>query len=205
MPQEDLENTDLTPGSDEGKTPEPSQDPVKTELDEVERRKGGKTEAEKAAFSLKKTAERIVELGGDPKQILGIALPEEVDETAPMTVGQYKKFEAEKSMRTAEQMAEDITDPHERQLTVEYLARVKPSGNPQEDLRFARLAVNSVKSGMIVEELGRRSLGGHSTSSGGPARKADEPFVPTEEEAKFMATFKLTPEQVIAARKANEA
>lgn len=203
MPDETLETEVVTPAADEGKDLEPSQDPVKAELDRENRRGSKYTEEEQAAFTLKKNADRAKELGLDPEAILGIR-KEESDDSTPLTVGQYRRIEAEKAMRSAEQLADEIADPNERELTKVYLKRVVPSGNPQEDLRFARAAVNSIKNGQIAEEVARRPGASYATSGGGPGKRPEGEFIPTEEEAKFMATFKLSKEQIIAARKANE-
>lgn len=189
----------------EGETSAPSQDPVQAEL-EKEQRKGGKSEAEKAAFSLKKNAERLMELGGDPSAVLGIKVdPVSDDDAAPVTVGMLKKIEAEKAQRSALQLADEVQDPHERELTKRYLeSTIVPSGDPQGDFRKALALTHSVKNGQIAEEIVRRGPGSHSTSSGAPAKSPEGEFVPTAEEEGFMKTFKLSKDQIIAARKANE-
>lgn len=178
----------------------PPQDPVEAEL-EKEQRKSGKSEAEKAAFSLKKTAERLKELGGDPAAILGVAAPSEEDD-APVTMSMYRKFEAEKAQKTALQQAEDIPDANERELTKHYLAtRIVPSGDPAADLRMARALVNSVKNTQIIEETQRKTdAAKHATGGGGRAKAPEDEFVPTVEEANFMRSFGLSKEQIIAAR-----
>lgn len=182
-----------------------SQDPVKNELEKA--RRSGKTEADKAAFSLKKNAERVKELGLNPEEILGISrAPVSEDDDRPMTVAEFKRLEAERAQKTALQMAENISDENERELTKHYLqTRVRPSGNPEEDLRFARAAVNSIKNGQIVEELSRKPEGqGYGTGSGGPAKRPEAEFKPTEEEAKMMASFGLTKDHILRAREAQK-
>lgn len=197
--------TPVAPQATENETPTneaPSQDPVKAELDREQRREF--TPVEKAAHNLKMNAERLKELGGNPEEVLGVT-PKSVvtaDDDTPVTVGMLQKIQAEQAQKTALELANDIPDENERALTKIYLQnRIRPSGNPQEDLRFARAAVNSIKNGMIAEEMGRKSTPqSHSTGSGVPAKKPEGEFVPTESEAKMMAAFGLTKEQVIASR-----
>lgn len=175
------------------------QDPLKAELEKVQR-KEPRSEAEKAAFSLKKNAERVKELGLDPKSILG--LDEEVDEERPLTVAEFKRMEAEKAQKSALQLAEDIPGEAERELIKYHLNNtIKPTGNPQEDLKLARAIVNSVKNSQIVEEVTRKSEPNRvATNSGSPA-KVEGAFTPTPEESAFMRPpFNLTKEDILKAR-----
>lgn len=184
----------------------PSQDPVSQEL--ARGQSSGRTEKEKAAFQLKKNAERLKELGGDPAEILGTTpKQDEAGDDAPMTVAMYKSLQAEQASKTALQMADEITDVNERELTKHYLStRIVPSGNPAEDLRFARLAVNSVKNGQIAEEAQRASTArSHGTGAGAPPKPPTGEFVPTAEEASMMRPpFNLTKEKILAARTKTE-
>lgn len=194
-------------------TAKTSSDPVATELD-AEKNRAKRTEADKAEFTLRKQAERAKTLGLDPAKILGITatadtvLDDDDDDSKPMTRGDWKREEANRASKTALEMANEITDENERNLTIEYLGRVKPSGNPTEDLRFARMAVNGVKSGLILEEVGRRGKpAGHSSGSGGPAASGGDSgtFVPTANEAALMKPpFNLTQADVIKARAATK-
>lgn len=180
-----------------------SQDPVKAEL-EREQRKAPKSEAEKAAFSLKKNAERARELGLNPEEVLGIkpSVTTDDEDDKPVTVKMLRERDAQAAQRTAVQLAEDIEDGSERGLTKHYLQnRIVPSGNPQEDLRLARSLVNSVKNGQIAKELERKPNGqSYSTASGGPGKRAEGEFKPTEQEANMMAQFGLTKKHILDAR-----
>lgn len=197
--------TPVAPQATENETPNndvPSQDPVKAELEREQRREF--SPVEKAAHNLKMNAERLKELGGNPEAVLGVT-PKTVvtaDDDTPVTMGMLQRLQAEQAQKTALQLADEIPDESERALTKMYLQnRVRPSGNPQDDLRFARAAVNSVKNGMIAEELGRKPVAQtYSTGSGAPAKRPEGEFVPTETEAKMMAAFGLTKEQVLKAR-----
>lgn len=196
-----LEKKDVTPASDEGKTLEPSHDPVKDELDK-EKGKSKYTETEQAAFSLKKNAERAKELGLDPAAILGVETKKEEDKSSPLTVAEYERREAEKMTRTAEQMADAIEDENERELTKVYLkSRIVPSGDPNKDLNDARSLVNSVKNRQILEMNGNRvTPQSYSTGSGGRPKAPEGEFKPTEEENRFMRDFGLTKEQILKSR-----
>lgn len=190
----------------------PSQDPIGQEIDR-ENSRGQRTEAQKAEFTLRKNADRARELGLDPAAILGVTPAstesENDDDSKPVTMGDLRRMENERAQRTAFEMAESIEDSQERELTKLYLKRVVPSGNPQEDLRFARLAVNSAKNTQILEEVGRaHKPPAHSSGTGAPARTEGDSssFVPTKHEAGLMkAPFNLTKEQILDARKRNGA
>lgn len=200
LKQEDI--VDPTSGSPEVK--EEAVDPLKTELEKVQ--KNGKTELEKASFSLKKNAERLAELGGDPTTVLGLKeqKPEEDEDNQPVTRGELKKIIAAGSTKTALQLAEDIEDATERELTKHYLEnRINPSGNPQEDLRDARRIVNSVRNEQIAQELARKgSARTHSGGNGVPAKDDIQSQELTPEEIAFTRPpFNLSREQILKARK----
>lgn len=180
------------------------QDPLKTELEKVQNM--GKTETEKAEFSLKKNAERVRELGGDPASILGIKpeVKEETDDDAPLTRGEYKKLIASQSAKTALQLADEIQDSTERELVKHFLEnRIVPSGNPQEDVRDARRMVNSIKNEQLIQEQTRKSSAKtHSSASGAPIKSTQAEPELTPQEILFMhPPFKLTKEQILKARK----
>ena len=184
---------------------QPSQTPLDLELEKEERRSGGRTEAEKAAYSLKKNAERMRELGMDPAVVLGYSTDNSapvIDKEAPLTVEMYEKMQLERSQMTAVQIAERIPDPKERELTIKYLSRIKPSGDAEDDVRFARQAVNSVKNGLIVEEMQRTTEARtFSSASGAPANPT--PKVPELTPSELLFTkkpFNMTVEQIVAQR-----
>lgn len=181
------------------------QDPLKVELEKVQKREP-KTEAEKAAYSLKKNAERFQELGGDVASILGFKKTEDVevaDDDAPVTVGMLKKMQENDVAKTALQLADEIDNETERELVKYHVQNtIRSTGNPQEDLKLARAIVNSVKNQQITEEVSRKSgAKTHSSSSSAPAK----PEVVSEEltaaEMPFtQKPFNLTKEQIIASR-----
>lgn len=179
--------------------------PVEEELNRVKKRET-KTEAEKAAYSLKKNAERLKELGGDPKAVLGLdETPlDNSDDATPVTVGMLKKIEAEKSQMTSLQMADDIVDVHERDLTKHHLEHtIRPSGDPARDLEAARAIVNSVKNGQIAEEAQRKTIAKRTSGAGaGAPGKHEQPIELTAEELRFTRPpFKLTPEEIVKTRR----
>lgn len=181
-------------------TTEDEQDPLKEELEKVQK-KDGRTELEKAAFSLKKNAERLKELGGDPSSILGVEKDDVEEDDKPVTMGMLKKLQQETASKTAVQLAEAIGNETERELTKYHLENsIKSTGNPQEDFRLAQAIVNSVRNAKIIEESARKpEAKNHSSASG-----ADKKHIPQEEitaqEQMFMKQFGLTKEEVIKAR-----
>lgn len=184
---------------------EPLQNPIEQEIAREAKRTEGRTEAEKAAFSLKKNAERARELGIDPAEVLGFSKEQAptIDKDAPLTVAMYEQMQRNSSQKTAIELAEGITDPHERALTIQYLTnRIVPSGDPQDDVRFARQAVNSVKNGQIVEEIARKSAPTNFSSGAGvPPKQNAQPAELTQAEQMFTRPpFNMTAQQVIAAR-----
>jgi len=183
------------------------QDPLETELEKV-RAKTGRTEKEKAEFTLKKNAERVKELGGDPTSILGIEreTKEEIDneDDAPMTVGMYKKIQQQSATKTALQLASEIENETERELTKYHLENtIKSTGNPTEDLRLARSLVNAVKNTQILEEATRKvAPKTHSSASSAPLKHEDEnDVVLTTQELQLMKFGGLTKEDVLKSRK----
>lgn len=189
------------------------QDPLKIELEKVQ--KTGKTEAEKAAFSLKKNAERAKELGIDPAEVLGLkqpaseTTPDEEDDK-PVTVGMMKKMQQENASKTAVQQAEEIENETERELVKYHLQNtIKSTGNPKEDLKLARAIVNDVKNRQVLEEMGRKNPPKtHSNASGAPAKDnatdINEELTPAE--IPFTKPpFNMTKEQVIKTRTSKKA
>jgi hypothetical protein len=201
-PDNTAENTGTAP---EEIITEPSQEPANPLETELNRETKQRTPAEKAAFTLRKNAESVAALGLDPAEVLGLnnQVPAGVDKDAPVTVGMLEAMQKDRSQKTALQLADEIPDQYERDLTKKYLlVRVVPSGDAHEDLRFARLAVNAVKSGQVIEELGRAGQP-RSFASG-----AGAPFSTTQKEVEFTANelsfmrppFNMTKEQILKAR-----
>lgn len=177
-------------------------DPIKQELEKVQ--KQGRTEAEKAAFSLKKNAERAKELGMDPAEVLGFKTAEDtVDKSAPVTVGMLEDIERGRAQKSALQLAESITDDNERELTKHYLStRIVPSGDPQADFDLAQGMVNSVKTRQILEETARGTAPkGHASGAGAPPKTAKDGGELTAAELPYMkAPWNMTKEAIIATR-----
>jgi len=209
--QEDLIEKDTTSVSEEETKEEETteQDPVAVELERVQK-SGGRTELEKAEFSLKKNAERLKELGGDPNATLGVTTaepdPDDEDEK-PLTVGQYRKLEQEKAAQTATktalQLADEIENESQRELAKYHLENtIKSTGNPKEDLNLALNLVNAVKNQRILEEQARKTPPKtHSNASGVDAINTEVQGELTLAEKVFMGKpFNMTKEQIIKAR-----
>jgi hypothetical protein len=186
----------------DGKTSNPHSDPVKEALD-VERKKK-RPEIERAAHSLKMTAERLRELGGNPAEIIGHDATshnaeEEGDDDKPVTRGDLKRMERERVQRTALQLAENITNPDERELAKEYLrTRIQPSGNAEADLADAMALVNSVKNRQVSEEIARKAglpAKRHISGTGNPPAENKE-FEVTDEEKAAARISRVKPENL---------
>ena len=148
-----------------------------------------RTEKEKAEYSLRKNAERLKELGGDPISLLGVKLPEDADEedNAPLTIAKLKEFQKKTGQQTALQMADAIEDEIEREEVKNLLtSRIMPSGNAEADLLLARGAVNSKRHAKLAEEANRKSQPIRTASGGTQPGKVEEQFTPTAEELIFM-------------------
>lgn len=196
MEKEETEKKEVVPQA----TPEaPLQDPVEAELQKEKERKTY-TDKEKAAFNLKKNAERAKELGVDPAEVLDLKKDE--DEGGDEVPDWYKREKAKEATKTALQMADELQDQNVRNLVKSYLEnRIRPSGNPEDDFRLALGAVSSIKNGQIIEEINRPG-GAKKTALGGSAPLKTEPdFTPTPEEAALMAPpFNITKEQILKNR-----
>lgn len=178
-------------------TKEPSQDPVEQEIAREKEKGKVYTEAEKAAFNLKKNAEKAKELGVDPAEVLGISAPDNDDEVPEW----FKRREAAAAAKTADELAEQIEDPRERELVKLKLSTVVTSGSPEERIRVARGYVNSVKNGQIAEELGRKGSPGSGSSVGAPPNKVPTTPELTQAEQMFTrAPFNMSAAEIIAKR-----
>lgn len=203
MTEVNAENTGTAP---ETINNEP-QDAVQAEIVREEKRVEGRSEAEKAAFSLKKNAERARELGLDPEAVLGIKKSEvstDDDDEKPLTVGAFKAMQREDAKKNALQLADGLdTDDHTKTLVKKYLEeRIRPSGDAQEDLRFALLAVSSVKNSKLAEEVQRTTSPQRFSSGAGapPKQVSKEPELTSAELPFTKAPFNMTAAEIIAKR-----
>ena len=210
---EDLEEKKvITPVSEEEKEtieepekePEivPEQDPLKIELERVKASKY--TEKEKAEFTLRKNADRVKALGGDPSSILGIEDNEPgEDDDQPLTVGMYKKIQQERATKTALELADEITNETEKELVKYHLDNtIKSTGIPSEDLKIARALVNAVKNSQIIEEVARKPIAkSHSNASSVDAKNDEVKGELTQEEKLFLGKpFNMSRESILKAR-----
>ena len=164
-----------------------------------------RTEKEKAEFSLKKNAERLKELGGDPNSILGIK-PDIVknsdeDDNTPLTLGKLKEYQKQSAQRTALQLAEDLDESEREDVKSLLASRITPSGNAEADLALARGAANAKKNAMIAEEAMRKTRPNRTASGGTQPGKPQETFEPTAEEQVFMRPpYNMSKEKIIKLR-----
>lgn len=169
----------------------------------------GKTEAEKAAFSLKKNAERARELGVDVESVLGTKTHIETgvddEDSKPVTVGMLRDIQKKDAQKSAIQMADDIADEDTRTTVKSYLAdNIKPSGNAESDFRIALAAASATKNKQVIEEINRYTPPKRTASGGSIPANLEEAFTPTAEEQRFMQPpYNLSQAKVLAARKAH--
>lgn len=138
---------------------EVTEDPIKAELEKINKRKEGRTEEEKAEYTFKNIAKRLKDLGKDPAELLGVKPKEEEeinDEDRPLTKKDLESILSQVNKpkeKTATELAyERIQDENQRELALYYLDNViKPSGNSDEDLRNAQAMVNAVRNQKVLE------------------------------------------------------
>lgn len=182
------------------KVPEPTQSPIKKELEKIN--KVPKSKAAQIRFNIQRMTEDLERVEKEEKGEVEI----DPDKEKPVTVGMLEDIEKKKAQATALSLADSIADEDERELTKHYLqTRIVPSGNPTEDLRLAQSLVNSLKNQQVAEEIARKNNGGKPTviptGNGGPAKPPESEFVPTAAEQGMMkAPFNLSKEDILKAR-----
>lgn len=168
-----------------------------------------RTEAEKAAFALKKNAERARELGVDVELVLGtkshIETNADDEDSKPVTVGMLRDIQKADAHKSAIQMADDITDEETKATVKQYLSdNIKPSGNAESDFKLALAAASAPKNAQVLAEINRYGTPKRTASGGSVAAKVEEEFTPTAEEQRFMQPpYNISKEKVLAARKAH--
>lgn len=173
----------------------PTQDPLKTELEKVQ--KQVRTKREKLLFTKERVEQQLSELDEED----GI-IPEDED-SKPVTIGMLKKLQTQTATKTALQLADDIDDETERELTKFHIENtIRPTGDPKKDLQLAQVHVNAVKNTRIVEEITRKPPTRKTASSGGgdPTKDKVEPEFSAQEQSFMRPPFNLTKEQVLASR-----
>ena len=168
------------------------------------------SEKEKAAFTLKKNAERLAELGGDPAEVLNIRptinLDEDLDDDKPLTVKDFRQLQKNDAKKTALQLADELPEDERDEVKALLESRIVPSGNAEQDLRDARAIVNTAHNAKIAEHLANKTNPKKTAAGGSSDARSEDEFVPTPDEAAFMKPpYNTSKEKILAARKANEA
>lgn len=169
--------------------------------------KNERSEKEKAEFTLKKNAERLAELGGDPADVLNIRpqinLAEDLSDDKPLTVGDFRKLQKADAHKTALQLAEELPEDERDEVKSLLESRIVPSGNAEEDLRLARAAVNANHNTKIVEHISNRTTPKRTAAGGSSDAIVEAEFVPTPDEEVFMRPpYNMSREKILLARKA---
>lgn len=204
----DLKDNAVVPPADTTKKPEDSekkpevtQDPLKKELDDINNKKEGRTQKEKLIYSKNRIEKQLRELEGEEETPTD---DDEDDENRPVTFKDLKEMEAKRAVKTSLQLAEEISDETERELTKHHLENsIKSTGNPQEDLRLARAIVNAAKNAKIAEEIARKGKPkDHSSGSSAPANNTGQEEELTPEELQFTKPpFNMSKADIIKTRK----
>ncbi len=111
-------------------------------------------------------------------------------------------MQQENATKTALQLANDIPNETERELTKYHLGNsIKSTGNPTEDLNLARAIVNAAKNSKIIEEMARKgSPKTHSSASSAGMRHDIEQEELSKDEIVLMKMAGLTREEVLKSR-----
>lgn len=195
--QEDIHQPLPSEGENKEKvtnTTSTEQDPLKTELEKVQ--KGGRSKREKLLFTKQRVEDQLSELDKEE----GIELDED---DKPVTVGMLKKIQTETATKTALQLADEITDETERELTKFHIENtIRPTGDPKRDLELAQVHVNAVKNKQIVQEITRRPDPKKLSSSGGsnPREGVIEEELTPDEIAFTKPPFNMSKDQILKAR-----
>lgn len=198
--KEDIKK-DLPSESDrveETKVETTEQDPLKNELEKVQRK--GKTKAEKLLYTRKRIDEQLKEEGIEVE-------PPTDDDSKPMTLGDFKKLQAQVAQKTALDLANEVSNETERELLKYHLENtIRSTGNPQEDFKLAQSLVNSVKNQQITEEILRKpNTKSAPTGSGAPARETKPDEELTADEMTYMRPpWNLSKQQILEARKGKD-
>ncbi len=194
MDEEKKVETTVVPTATPEETPAPSQekDPLEVELERAESKK--RTRLEKLEY----TRQRVEEQIAAERKKEGIP---ESDLDKPLTLREFQALREQEAKDTALALADAIENEAERKLVKHNLENViRLSGDPQEDLRNARLLANAARNGMQIEEQLRgikaKSAG---TPASAPPKEVSHSEL-TKEEREYAAAFKLTEAEVIAAR-----
>jgi len=200
MPEEKKTEEVVVPvTTEEKKTTEVvEQDPLKTELEKVQRK--GKTRTEKLLYTRKRIDEQLKEEGVELEE------PED-DDSKPMTRGDFKKLQAQTATKSALDLANEVSNETERELLKYHLENtIRSTGNPQEDFKLAQSLVNSVKNNQIVEEIQRKPITKSAPTGGGaPARETKPDEELSADEMTFMRPpYNLSKQQILDARKGKD-
>lgn len=181
-------------------------DEVKAPIEPAPSQKPERTPQEIASYNLGKRAEEARALGLDPAAILNIKPSTPVVDAAlpddkPLTVKDLRDIQRADARKTAEEMAEAIADPIERDDVKRELGFIVPSGDPQADFRRAQASANAERNARIAEDQGRRGEPRRTAAGGSTPPPATAEFVPTAEEQVFMRPpYNLNQAQIIARR-----
>lgn len=168
-----------------------------------------KTEGDKLIHTLRGIGKRATELGLDAAEILGlkthIETNQDDEDEKPVTVGMLRDLQKKDAQKTALQMADDISDEATRTTVKQSLTdRIVPSGNADEDFKFALSAASAEKNKEIRNHIATFVPPKKTAAGGSSPAHVEEEFTPTPEEQRFMQKpYNLSKEKVLEARRKN--
>lgn len=125
---------------------------------------------------------------------------DEEDLDKPLTLRHLQAIEAGNARKTAQEMADAITDPLDKEAVTKALMLVVPTRDSAKDFQAAVAIANIDRNSKILEEIQRRPITRSSpTGTGAPARR-EETFIPTADEQMFMKQMGLKKEDILKAR-----
>lgn len=201
-----LEELNNVSASDTETTPETQSD-VSTEEtlqtnnnpleQELERLRPKRTHEEKLEYNIKRMQKELDERRGVQE------IPDGDQDDEPFTIGMWKKMQEETAIKTATQLADSITDTTERELVRFHIDNtIRPSGDPQEDLKRARALANSVRNQQVTEmQTNKVAPQTHSGSSGSPAKSPIQQIQYSATEMALKQAGLLNDEEIMVARK----
>ncbi len=177
--------------------PSHTNDPVAAELERVTAGKPKRTKLEQLEFTKKRVDDQLAE----ERRKAGI----EDDDSRPLTVAEFKALQVQTAQETALKLTETrIENETERKLVQFHLEHtIKPSGDPETDLRNGLALVNALKNTQIAAETVRTAPKPRAAGSAAGAPPKEKQTVElTKEEQDIKRGFGLTDDEVVASRQA---
>ena len=181
-------------------TPQGEDAPLEREL---ERLKPKRTQEEKLEYNINRMQRELNRIRGIDDNIKSNSYNDTEEDDRPLTVGEFRKLQAQQAAKSAIELAEAIPNSAERELTKFHIENtIRPSGDANEDLARARALANSVRNQQIADMHAKRvPPSNHSGSTGVPANQPKEQLNLTKEELELKQLAGLSDEEILDARR----